>query len=232
MPPAYPVRHLINQRLFIVKPLADLTCSTLYLAYDVEHSALLGKPIYCYVRMVHPGREWASEYSVEDEGKVHIIDMTNSRIFVILDHAKVVGDGPLTYLREDRLIFFRKIGSGGQGLVHFAQDLSSFDAPFVAVKQLAKAKSQAERMRQEREIYIHKRATDCSHPNIVALRRVFRRLGRYFLVMDFHPGGDLFSDLKLNHNLYRENNELLRSVLVQLIDVVRFLHEEEGIYHW
>jgi hypothetical protein len=178
---------------------------------------------------VHPGHDWAANFSPEDRERSVI--KTMDRVFVILEPANVTGSGPLTFLPEDNLVLFKQIGSGGQGTVYFGQDLKDSSSPFVAVKQLLKPRSESERKRQDREINIHARASSHGHPNLVTLRRSFRRLGSNFLVMDYHFGGDLFSDLRQNLGLYSCNDEFLRDVLIQLIDAVRYLHEEH-IFHW
>jgi Protein kinase domain len=229
MATSVPERRLLDDRLYIVEELASMPSFTLLLGYDIEQSALLEKPVYCYVRMVHPGHDWAANLSTQD--KERPIITTSDQIFVVLENAKVSGSGPLTFLPEDNLVLFKKIGFGGQGTVYFAQDLNEPSAPFVAVKQLKKPRTLQDHKRQDREINMHSRASSHGHPNIVTLRRHFKRLGSNFLVMDFHFGGDLFSDMCQNLDLYVSNDGLFRDVMIQLIDAVRYLHEEH-IFHW
>src|ERR1700754_3180542 len=103
MAPTYPEERLIGYRLYIIKRVADLSSYTILLGYDVEQSALLAKPIYCYVRMVHRGHDWAVNFSEGDKNRPVLYH--RDRAFVILGRAQVKGEGPLAYLPEDRIIF-------------------------------------------------------------------------------------------------------------------------------
>jgi hypothetical protein len=229
MPRTFPEGCLIGGSLFIVKRFADLQGFTLLLAYDVRQSTLLKKPVFVHVRMVHHSNDWASKFSKEDEGR--FVVKHEEYTFIVLETTRLGDANASMCIEEDKLVLLKQIGKGGQGIVYFAHDLTDPSSPFVAVKQLSQPQNKRDSKRQEREMYLHSRAALFGHPNIACLRRAFRYLGTYFLVMDYHFGGDLNSDVHRNPEIYLGNDELIRNIVLQLIQGVRFLHGE-GIYHW
>ena len=221
--------RLIGTQLYIIKKLASLPSHAVLLGYDVLKSAVLCRPEYCYVRMVRPGFEWAANLSPEDETRTSF--SYNDHLFIILDSAQPPVEQKFNFMEDNELVLFNEIGKGGQAIVYLGQDFRDPKNPFVAVKQHAEPRNEKEYRRQKREIDMHTRASAHDHPCIVKLRRSFKRDERYFIVMDFHFGGDLASDLQLNIAFYFSNDIYIRNIMVQLIDAVRHLHEQH-IYHW
>lgn len=80
---------------------------------------------------------------------------------------------------------------------------------------------------QRREVTLHSLAT--SYSGIATLHRVFEERDYIFLVMDYLEGGDLFSMIS-DRQRYKGNDELIRSVFLQIIDTVAYCHSM-GIYH-
>lgn len=98
----------------------------------------------------------------------------------------------------------------------------------VAVKCLSQRNLEArQRLFQRREIALHALAS--AHPGVARLRRVFEEREYIFLVMDYLAGGDLFSMISDNQR-YVGDDELVRSVFLQIVDTVAYCHSL-GIYH-
>ncbi|BEJ11665.1 hypothetical protein CspHIS471_0201250 [Cutaneotrichosporon sp. HIS471] len=68
-----------------------------------------------------------------------------------------------------------------------------------------------------------------SHPNIAAIHKVLHDDDYTYIVMDYIPGGDLFSMIA-DRGRYIGDDELVRSVFLQIVDAVRHCHDM-GIYH-
>ncbi|KAJ7590921.1 kinase-like domain-containing protein [Mycena floridula] len=127
-----------------------------------------------------------------------------------------------------RYLFLDVIASGSLGKVFKAADSFSPCAPFVAIKCIARGKPGS---RQEeflnRELSLHRKVS--LHRNdIVALRNQFTTPGFMFLVMDFCDRGDLYT--ALNQRLFHGNEELIKRIMVQLIDALQYCHRN-SVYH-
>lgn len=131
---------------------------------------------------------------------------------------------------QGRLCLIEPLGQGSGGVVFKAIDTSSpITSPKeYAVKCMFKAEEGTRLYQfQRREIHFHLNVS--KHPNVVTLHRVVQE-GRYlFLVMDYCPGGDMFKYLTERHT-YCRNDELVKTVFVQLIDAVITCHDH-GIFH-
>lgn len=120
-----------------------------------------------------------------------------------------------------------EIGRGAYGVVFLAID-SKYGAPvYRAVKCLKRVHDERQRHFQRREIALHRLAS--SHSSIVAMDRLIEEGNFTYVVMDFGEGGDLFSMIT-ERQRYVGDDELIRSVFLQLLDGVAFLHSL-GIAH-
>ncbi|PCH40752.1 kinase-like protein, partial [Wolfiporia cocos MD-104 SS10] len=129
-----------------------------------------------------------------------------------------------------RLRMLEVLGHGAYGVVYLAQDLnySSSQPKYYAVKCLLKQPEDSEHYRlQQREISYHKAAS--SLPNVVRLHQVIEDDFYMYLVLDYCPGGDLFSAI-IDRGVFIDHNERLRRTFLQLLDAVHDCHDI-GIYH-
>jgi len=118
------------------------------------------------------------------------------------------------------------LGTGAYGVVYTALDTHT-NTPY-AVKALNKAGLDARQRRfQEREIQLHAQAS--RHPNVVSLVQVLDAPDCTYVVMEYCPEGDLFSNITENGQ-YIGNDYLARSAFIQILDAVEYCHSI-GIYH-
>lgn len=143
---------------------------------------------------------------------------------------------------KNRLQFVSVLGLGAYGVVYLARDVSASinasvasdpSSPYTgrgyyAVKCLNKTGLDARQKGfQRREIALHTLAS--SHPNIVSLHRVVETSSVIYVILSFCPDGDLFSMIT-DKSRYLGDQELIRSVFLQIVDAVAFCHKL-GIYH-
>jgi serine/threonine protein kinase len=121
------------------------------------------------------------------------------------------------------------LGVGGYGVVYRAVDIRSPSHRSYAVKCLVSQPHQTHRQRQIhiREIALHQIAS--SHPGIITLHRVIEDYNRTYIIMDFAPDHDLFTQI-LNSCRYLGDDALIKDVFLQLLDAVEYCHSL-GIYH-
>ncbi|KAI0360615.1 kinase-like protein [Trametes cingulata] len=77
------------------------------------------------------------------------------------------------------------------------------------------------------EIDLHNVMSD--HPNVITMEDAFEDEDYYFLVLELCPGGDLFTKI-WNERVYQNNDELVRSTFVQILDAVQACHAA-NVYH-
>ncbi|KAG6877456.1 hypothetical protein C0992_009930 [Termitomyces sp. T32_za158] len=121
------------------------------------------------------------------------------------------------------------LGVGGYGVVYRAVDTRSLNPKSYAVKCLVAQVHQTGRQRQIhlREITLHRFAS--SHPGVVTLHRVVEEYNRTYIIMDYAPDHDLFTQI-LHNCRYLGNDALIKHVFLQLLDAVESCHSL-GIYH-
>ncbi|KAF8877276.1 kinase-like domain-containing protein [Infundibulicybe gibba] len=122
------------------------------------------------------------------------------------------------------------LGVGGYGVVYRALDIRSSSPKSYAVKCLVHAdggQQMARRQLRLKEIKLHQRAS--SHPGVVTLHRVIEEYNRTYLIMDYAPDHDLFTQI-LNNCRYLGDDGLIKHVFLQLLDSIEFCHSL-GIYH-
>jgi len=118
------------------------------------------------------------------------------------------------------------LGVGAYGVVYSAVDLRNYQR--YAVKALPNAGlDERQRRFQQKEIELHFKAS--RHDNIVSLVEILEAPDCTYVVMDYCPEGDLFSNITEKRR-YVGNDYLARKVFLQLLDAVEYCHSL-GIYH-
>ena len=118
------------------------------------------------------------------------------------------------------------LGVGAYGVVYTAVDIHT-NIPY-AVKALNKTGLDArQRKFQQREIRLHHLASQ--HPNVVSLERILDSPDCTFVVIEFCPEGDLFSNIT-ERGHFVGNDLSARHAFLQILDAVDFCHSI-GIYH-
>ncbi|PPQ72598.1 hypothetical protein CVT24_005120 [Panaeolus cyanescens] len=122
------------------------------------------------------------------------------------------------------------LGVGGYGVVYRAIEARNPAGPkSYAVKCLVASGHQTPRQRQIhiREIALHQLAS--AHPGVVTLHRVVDQLNCTFIIMDYAPDHDLFTQI-LHSCRYLGDDALIKDVFIQLLEAVEYCHSL-GIYH-
>ncbi|KAL3469824.1 kinase-like domain-containing protein [Aspergillus californicus] len=132
----------------------------------------------------------------------------------------------LGLLLANRLELTSILGVGAYGVVYTAVDIHT-DVLY-AVKALNKAGLDPRQLKfQQREIKLHHMASQ--HPNVVSLVRIMDSVDCTYVVMEFCPEGDLFSNITDNGH-FVGNDPLAKRVFLQILDAVHYCHSL-GIYH-
>jgi serine/threonine protein kinase len=118
------------------------------------------------------------------------------------------------------------LGLGAYGVVYTAVDIFT-RTPF-AVKALSKIGLDSRQKRfQQREIALHHKAS--AHPNVVSLVKILDTADCTYVIIEYCPEGDLFTNIT-ERGHYVGNDNLARRVFLQLLDAVEHCHSL-GIYH-
>jgi serine/threonine protein kinase len=118
------------------------------------------------------------------------------------------------------------LGVGAYGVVYTAIDLQT-NTPY-AVKALNKLGLEPRQQRyQQREIQLHYQAS--FHPNVVSLVKIMDTPDCTFVVIEYCPEGDLFSNIT-EQGKYVGNDLMAKSIFLQILEAVEFCHSI-GIYH-
>ncbi|CAK5274521.1 unnamed protein product [Mycena citricolor] len=138
---------------------------------------------------------------------------------------------PGTLIDNGALELIEVLGVGGYGVVYRAVDAHSpASSRQFAVKCLLNSQTCATSRKRQlhiREIALHQLSS--AHPNVVTLHRVVEDDKYTFIIMDFAPDGDLFSQI-LYGCRYLGNTRLIKHIFNQLLDAVEYCHSL-GIYH-
>jgi serine/threonine protein kinase len=148
----------------------------------------------------------------------------------MVNHGTELPDFVMSTIDDGRFLFLRRIGCGSYGAVYKALDLNSptDNRAFVAIKCIRKPKASASQAKYlSREIELHR--TMSYHPNVVTLHDVIEDEEFVFLVMEFCTGGDMFTAVT-ETKVYFDNDELIKSTFLDLIDTVHACHEK-NVFH-
>ncbi len=138
----------------------------------------------------------------------------------------VAPEDRLGCLLADRLELTSILGVGAYGVVYTAIDIHT-NIPY-AVKALTKIGLDARQRRfQQREIKLHHKASQ--HPNVVSLVRILDSPDCTYVVIEFCPEGDLFSNIT-ERGQFVGNDAQAKHAFLQVLDAVRYCHSI-GIYH-
>ncbi|KAF9475709.1 kinase-like protein, partial [Pholiota conissans] len=135
-----------------------------------------------------------------------------------------------TLIDGDSLELVAVLGIGGYGVVYRAVETFSPLRRSYAVKCLnssAHTQSSTRRQLHLREITLHQIAS--AHPSVVTLHRVVEDLDYTYIIMDYAPDEDLFTQI-LHKTRYLSDTALIKHVFLQILDAVRYCHSL-GIYH-
>ncbi|KAF8628748.1 hypothetical protein AX15_003740 [Amanita polypyramis BW_CC] len=125
------------------------------------------------------------------------------------------------------------LGVGGYGVVYRAVDIDPLSLTghlkSYAVKCLVTPSNASSRQRHVhiREIALHQLAS--VHPGVVTLHRVIEQQNVTYIILDYAPDHDLFTQI-LRNCRYLGNDDLIRHIFLQLLDAVEYCHML-GIYH-
>ncbi|KAF2814467.1 Pkinase-domain-containing protein [Mytilinidion resinicola] len=118
------------------------------------------------------------------------------------------------------------LGVGAYGVVYTAVDIHT-SIPY-AVKALNKLGLEPrQRKFQQREIQLHHQAS--AHPNVVSLVKIMDSPDCTYVVIEYCPEGDLFSNIT-ERGKYTGNDALAKRAFLQILDAVEYCHSI-GIYH-
>ncbi|CBX91102.1 hypothetical protein IAQ61_002562 [Plenodomus lingam] len=118
------------------------------------------------------------------------------------------------------------LGIGAYGVVYTAVDIQT-SIPY-AVKALNKIGLEPrQRKFQQREIQLHHQAS--AHPNVVSLVKIMDAPDCTYVVIEYCPEGDLFSNIT-EQGKYVGNDAMVKRAFLQILDAVEFCHSN-GIYH-
>jgi serine/threonine protein kinase len=134
---------------------------------------------------------------------------------------------------QGRLLLLEEIGSGGFGTVYRALDTKSIILPeyiHYAVKVLHRPQptdDTTEPVRHDLEFTLQRSV--CDHPNILHIYDVIYDEQFFYVILTLCPEGDLYTTIT-ERKIYRQDDDLVKSAFVQIIDAVHHCHEN-GISH-
>ena len=132
----------------------------------------------------------------------------------------------LGVLLAGRLELVSVLGVGAYGVVYTAIDVQT--QMTYAVKALNKSGLDPRQRRfQQREIRLHHMAS--LHPNVVSLERIMDTVDCTYVVLEYCPDGDLFSNIT-ERGHYIGNDALAKRAFLQILDAVDYCHSI-GIFH-
>ncbi|KAG1806714.1 serine/threonine protein kinase, negative regulator of sexual conjugation and meiosis [Suillus plorans] len=123
------------------------------------------------------------------------------------------------------------IGSGSYGNVYRALDAQSdpCEPVYYAIKCLPKTELSPERLVcQRREILLHSLVSSSS-PHICTLHEIIEEELYIYFVLDYCPGGDLYTAI-IENRIYQNNVPLIKRAFIELLDGVHACHQL-GVYH-
>jgi serine/threonine protein kinase len=129
-----------------------------------------------------------------------------------------------------RLQIVGELGLGAYGVVYKAIDLLDPARTQYAVKALRKKGLEPRQQKfQNLEIQLHCEASNTCHPNIVRLKDIMEDDEFKYVILEYCPEGDLFSNITDRGRYVREDLRA-KQVFLQILDAVMHCHSKE-IYH-
>ncbi|KAI8997747.1 kinase-like domain-containing protein, partial [Pilobolus umbonatus] len=126
----------------------------------------------------------------------------------------------------DDLQITKVLSVGAFGHVYVARSIHTFKR--YAIKSLPHTGLDSHQLAfQRNEITLHSHLSD--HPYIIRLEKVVQTHHWTHAVLEYGSEGDLFSAIT-EKNIYYGNHSLIRDVFLQLIDAVKYCHDNH-IYH-
>lgn len=125
----------------------------------------------------------------------------------------------------------RILGTGAYGVVYQAFDHST--STWYAVKALSKFNANGtpldrrQQQFQKREIQLHYTAS--AHPNVVSMHKIVDDPDCTYVILEYCPEGDLFSNIT-EKGRYVSNDFMIQRSFGQILDAVEHCHRL-GIYH-
>jgi serine/threonine protein kinase len=118
------------------------------------------------------------------------------------------------------------LGVGAYGVVYTAVDLSTNIT--YAVKALNRQGLEPRQQRfQQREIELHCQASN--HENVVGLVEILNEVDCTYVIMEYCPEGDLFSNIT-EKNRYVRNDAMAKKIFLQILSAVEHCHSM-SIFH-
>lgn len=132
-------------------------------------------------------------------------------------------------IQNGRYELVKALGAGAYGVVYRALDLSAAGSPVECAVKILDKRNMDDRasLRVKREIVLHHVVSE--HANVVTLHHAFEDDMFVYLVLDYCPGGDLFSRITDDQMFFR-NDELSKAVFLNIIDAVSYCHQQR-VFH-
>jgi serine/threonine protein kinase len=134
-------------------------------------------------------------------------------------------------IKRGRFTLLEELNSGTYGKVYKAIDRKACsDSPpkYWAVKCIRQEPpGSSGGLNLEREITLHKKVS--RHRNVVSIHKIVHTRKYIFIVMDLCSGGDLYTAM-MSSMIFRQNDPLVKSIFLQLLDAVQHCHEH-GVFH-
>ncbi|PBL03676.1 kinase-like protein [Armillaria gallica] len=125
-----------------------------------------------------------------------------------------------------RFLLLDLLGAGSYGKVYRAVDTASLKHTDVKCMYRYMQGSRRDVL-QQREFSAHSKVS--GYPNIIAFHEVFYDRLYLYVVLDLCLGGDLYSAV-CESRLLLNNDALLKSIFIKLIDALQYCHEQ-GVFH-
>lgn len=133
---------------------------------------------------------------------------------------------------DDRLELTGVLGVGAYGVVYSAVDVYTL-VPFAVKALLRNADTNALLLSDTHNDVLARETALLTqthlHPNIISVVEVIDRRDGLYVVMEFCPEGDLFTNIT-EKKMFVGNDEAAREAFLQIADAVQYCHSL-GIYH-
>jgi len=123
--------------------------------------------------------------------------------------------------------FEQKIGSGTYGRVYRASH--KYTGHVVAIKTMEKARIEKQKMTDKviREMKIMMQLSEVAHPHVCRLFEFIETEKKYYMVLDYCPGGDFFDFLAYRGSVTEDE---ARALFLQILSGVEFCHNSHIVH--